>query len=383
MKTLWKKLELEWKILLAALAFFLAFAIPVQHTISTRMLPTLQQGVDPELESLLRQGLARANPNEQAAWIASIERFRQWNAMIPIIVAEQQRIALGLLVMVCFVFAAFALWTLKRMTRPLKELAIAADAIGKGKRPIIDDNAGGALGRLQESMKEMQYELEVLREKSITEGMEKAWRDIARVMAHEIKNPLTPIRLTLDRLEEQVRAGKQITGDDLLKMQERIASQVALLERLVGNFSSFAKEPEVKFKKVALRSVLSNIAEGMRHSLATSFSGDATIEADPYLLNQIALNIWKNSVEANATEMAVVIVREGGFVAVTMTDNGPGLPPDRMEKVWVPYVTYKPGGTGLGLPVVKKLVEAMHGHIILENSREHGLSLRMTFPAIE
>jgi nitrogen fixation/metabolism regulation signal transduction histidine kinase len=375
-----RNLELEWKILIGAAVLFLALGVPIQRSMAGHMESALRQGLDPGLEALLRQGYSLADSTGREVWLAGLEHNRQWQAMIPIIAQEQRRSALLVSGAAFLVIFAFTLWILKRLTRPLKDLAAAAETIGRGEeRAAIAQTSGGALGRLETAMDHMQEELLTLRENLLSQGMEQAWRDIARVMAHEIKNPLTPIRLTLDRMEENIALGKAINAEELKKFATRIASQVEQLERLVGAFSSFAREPEVRLKAVGLGEAVVAAAEPMRDSLKVSVRGNAVVHADPYLLNQVVLNIVKNAAEAGATALSADISQTEGQALLRMTDNGPGVEREKLEKLFIPYVTYKPGGTGLGLPIVKRLVMAMGGSVRLESGSGRGLTVEIRF----
>jgi two-component system, NtrC family, nitrogen regulation sensor histidine kinase NtrY len=213
--------------------------------------------------------------------------------------------------------------------------------------------------------------------------MEMAWRDIARIMAHEIKNPLTPIRLTLDLLEEKIEAGELVPVCDQRKYLDRIVLQIEHLEKLVDQFRSFAREPEVVLARMELRQLLESFSAGMKPSIDTKISGSACATIDSRLFNQVLLNLWKNSAEAGATVLSVSLQERSGCATVICTDNGPGIPAPQLEKVWVPYVTFKKGGTGLGLPVVKRLVEAMHGEVGMQSicgAQDHGVTVTLRFP---
>ncbi|MFH0920633.1 MAG: ATP-binding protein [Fibrobacterota bacterium] len=374
-----RNLELEWKILLGAAVLFLLLGVPIQRLMAGHMEAALRQGLDPGLEALLREGYVAADSAGREAWLAGLERNRQWQAMIPIIAQEQRRTILLLSAAAFLAVFAFALWILKRLTRPLKNLAAAAESIGRGERAAIAQDSGGALGRLESTMDTMQTELLALRERLLSQGMEQAWRDIARVMAHEIKNPLTPIRLTLDRMEENITLGKAIGAEELKKFETRIASQVEQLERLVGAFSSFAKEPEVRLKPLGLCEAVATASEPLRDKIEVTVTGNALIQADPYLLGQAVLNIVKNAMEAGATALSAAIIEQNGAVSLRMTDNGPGVDRERLERLFIPYVTYTPGGTGLGLPIVKRLITAMGGSVELENRPGEGLTVEMRF----
>lgn len=377
-----KNLELEWKILILALIVFISFAWPVQTFFIHRLNNTLLQSIDPELDPILRERLKSATGDEHESVIASLKRSRQWKAMIPIIVKEQQKTIL------VFSFAFFmflfitALWTLKRLTKPLKNLALEVDKIGKGKKVKMVSKSGGALGTVEKAVVALSEELDVLREKDRVQGMETAWRDIARVMAHEIKNPLTPIRLTIDRMEEKIFEEEPIPINDLAKFLTRINTQVDTLERLVNQFRSFSREPEVNLKEISLPELLEGVAEDMKSKITTNIFCSGMIRSDPYLLNQILLNIWKNSLEAGADTIDVKCRKNTANIDLYIKDNGSGLDKKDIEQVWLPYFTLKKGGTGLGLPVVKKLVETLNGKVSLLSETmgpQKGLTVILSF----
>lgn len=377
---LWNRLELEWKILLLAVILFIAIAWPLQRFFVTRFSETLRESIDPALESTLRYELNDASGEQREKLKEHIERYRQTRVLIPIVVREQQRLLLALSIGLFFLFLILALWVLKKLTQPLKNLATAVDRIGKGEIIGIQQESGGALGIVENAVVNLQDELVALREKARVQGMEAAWKDIARVMAHEIKNPLTPIRLTLDRIEEKAASGITLSNEDLTRFLGRINEQMDMLERLVDQFRSFSREPEVHLSPVSLRPLLQSIADTMSGKMTTKINGDADFTSDHYLLQQIFLNLWKNALEASATRISVMINQTTTFLALTITDNGNGIPRKELEKIWLPYVTFKKRGTGLGLPVVKRLVETLGGSITLTSTAGNGVCISMTFP---
>ncbi len=371
---LWRRLELEWKVLLLAAVLFAAFIWPVQRFFISRLSETLTQSIDPDLETTLRTELAGSTGEQREALKERIERYRQTRVLVPIVVKEQQRLLIALSVGLFVLFLFLSFWVLKRLTRPLKNLAKAVDKIGKGEVADVVQVSGGALGIVEQAVVNLQDELVTLREKARIQGMEMAWKDIARVMAHEIKNPLTPIRLTLDRIEERATGGQTIANEDLTKFLSRINTQVDMLERLVDQFRSFSREPEVHLSAVDCAALVRIVADSMGQHITTTIEGQATIESDPYLLQQVFLNLWKNSLEAGADRIRVVIT-SAAHITITIHDNGPGIPHENLERIWLPYVTFKKNGTGLGLSVVKRLVETLRGSIALTSRSGHsGLS---------
>jgi signal transduction histidine kinase len=380
---MWKRLELEWKILIITCVLFLAFALPAQRIFISRLRTTLEQSVDSRLESMLREQLTHAEGEQREAILASLERNRQWQALIPIMVREQRFAILASFLVLFCVLSVLALWTFRRLTQPLKDLAFAVRQIGKGKTARVTRRAGGALGRLEEAIIGLQEELGVLRERARVQGMETAWREIARIMAHEIKNPLTPIRLTLDRMEERAGSEETVDSTRIAAFVERINSQVDTLERLVSQFRSFSREPEVHPARVELADILNDIAGDMSPKVTTLIEGNAAIDTDRYLFNQVVLNIWKNALEAGADRIVARIHTTEATTDITVTDNGPGIDPKQLDRIWLPYVSLKKGGTGLGLAMVKRIVETLGGSVSVQSKTDgagHGVTITLSFP---
>jgi nitrogen fixation/metabolism regulation signal transduction histidine kinase len=359
----------------AALLVLLLF--PMQLLTSNGMKEMTSLSVDTDLGPVLVSAVQHSEGEEKEAAVRSLERFRQWRVAAPLIAKEQRLIAIGFsLLLIIFLLLIYAV-TLRRLTRPLKKLSAAATAIGQNKRPDIKISGGGAVGALEKAMSDMAIELDKHRAHLLTEGMEKAWRDMARIMAHEIKNPLTPIRLSLDRLDEKVASGSLVSKEEWCRFSDRVGIQLDQLERLVSSFSSFAKEPEVRSINLDPRTVLERIAEGFKGHITINFHGAAEALADPLLLQQIGLNIIKNSVEAGATSMEITVEENSKDIEINFHDNGPGVPKSEAEKIFIPYITSKSGGTGLGLAVVKRLVESMHGKVLLPENSGKGLLIKL------
>ncbi|WP_162471792.1 sensor histidine kinase NtrY-like [Paracoccus aminophilus] len=208
-----------------------------------------------------------------------------------------------------------------------------------------------------------------------------AWGDVARRVAHEIKNPLTPIQLSAERIK---RKFSKVAGDDLDALEQYtgvIIRQTNDLRRIVDEFSRFARMPEPDRKETDLAKLLREAVviqhDALHGSVLTEIPDTPVkVDCDPGMMNQVFTNLLKNAGEAvdefapNAPEGWAPVIRVSletapDAVTVRIIDNGPGLPEDR-GRLFEPYVTMKPGGTGLGLPIVKKIVE------------EHGGSLTLT-----
>jgi two-component system, NtrC family, nitrogen regulation sensor histidine kinase NtrY len=228
-----------------------------------------------------------------------------------------------------------------------------------------------------------------------------AWADIARRIAHEIKNPLTPIQLSAERIRR--RYGKVITEDREVFDQcvDTIVRQVGDIGRMVDEFSGFARMPAPAFKRLDLRDTLREAAflvEVSRPDIKFERQiSDAPLlgNFDNRMLGQAFGNIIKNAAEAIEARLAddpaaeghllVRAAQEGGGIVVDIVDNGKGLPRENRHRLLEPYMTTREKGTGLGLAIVKKIVEDHHGTLSLRDADEsfhggRGALIRMTFP---
>ncbi|WP_454599392.1 sensor histidine kinase [Qipengyuania sp. SM2507] len=223
-----------------------------------------------------------------------------------------------------------------------------------------------------------------------------AWSDVARRIAHEIKNPLTPIQLATERLKRRYR--KQILQDGELfdDLTNTIVRQVGDLRKMVDEFSSFARLPKPVFRPEDALDLIrqSLFLQEVGHpevdySLAGDTDGPITIQCDRHQFGQALINVLKNAgeaVEAQATQAPldyrgkIVVLVEADETALTVTveDNGVGLPKDR-ERILEPYVTTRDKGTGLGLAIVNKIVEEHGGEMGFSAREGGGTCVRMRF----
>ncbi len=212
-----------------------------------------------------------------------------------------------------------------------------------------------------------------------------AWREVARRIAHEIKNPLTPIQLSAERLSRKY--SKEITSDPetFNKCTATIIRQVESLEQMVDEFSAFARMPSPELAPTNLNEVLENtlFAQGVSFPEISfrrkgRWPDETEVRGDIRLLSQAFTNVLKNAGEAVQRKMddgvssrfrgevMVELLEVGERVAIRVTDNGPGWPFKDTDRLMEPYVTTRDSGTGLGLAIVKRIVEDHHGQLVLE-----------------
>ena len=220
---------------------------------------------------------------------------------------------------------------------------------------------------------------------------EAAWGEVAKRLAHEIRNPLTPIQLSAERLawKLQDKLGEQ-DAQILARSTDTIIKQVAAMKEMVEAFRNYARAPSLKLEKQDLNKIIEEVLllyEAGACTFDAVFSNiPAVMYADTTAMRQVLHNIFKNAAEAaeNAAQPQVHIhtANADGQITLTVANNGKSFGKDMLANAFEPYVTDKPTGTGLGLPVVKKIVEEHGGRIALSNPAEGGACVKITLPAL-
>jgi nitrogen fixation/metabolism regulation signal transduction histidine kinase len=216
-----------------------------------------------------------------------------------------------------------------------------------------------------------------------------AWGEVARRLAHEIKNPLTPIQLSAERLQIKLAGKLDESGADVLgRSTQTIINQVQAMKRMVNEFSDYARLPPPALVELDLNALIREVL-GLYETSAAAI----TLELDPALppilgdatqLRQIIHNLLRNAEDAQAATANPSILlgtrRAGDMAEYTVTDAGPGVPEALMGRDFEPYVTTKAGGTGLGLAIVKKIVDEHRGRIRINNRPPAGAEVSLRLP---
>ncbi len=222
-----------------------------------------------------------------------------------------------------------------------------------------------------------------------------AWGEVARRLAHEIKNPLTPIQLSAERLRRKyLDKMSPEDGQILDRATHTIVQQVEAMKEMVNAFSDYARAPDMDMNRFSLGKLIHEVVDLYRaqeSGVEIRVTLDPTlpdIEADIGRMRQILHNLIRNSIEALETSdhgcidvsACAIELQEAEMVEIIVKDNGPGFQTGSVSQVFDPYVTTKPKGTGLGLAIVKKLVEEHAGTIDAHNSEEGGAVIRIRLP---
>ena len=216
-----------------------------------------------------------------------------------------------------------------------------------------------------------------------------AWGEVARRLAHEIKNPLTPIQLSAERLQLKL-SGKLTNGESemLNRSTQTIINQVQAMKRMVNEFSDYARLPAPELAELDLNALIREVL-GLYETSQASIS----IQLDPALplilgdatqMRQVIHNLLRNAEDAqqgeDIQEISIATRRTGDMGEFSVTDAGPGFPEELMGRVFEPYVTTKTGGTGLGLAIVKKIVDEHKGQIRINNHQPRGAEVSILLP---
>jgi nitrogen fixation/metabolism regulation signal transduction histidine kinase len=287
---------------------------------------------------------------------------------------------------VCLLIAlALALLMAERLTEPIRRLVRGTDAVAGGDWAYrLDIKAGGETGRLVEAFNSMVGRLDTQRRRLTDMEKMATWREMARHLAHEIKNPLLPIRLTVEELRDQYK-GEDPAYKTMLEESARVVGdELSSLQNLVKEFSSFAKMPDMNAVPGSLDRLVSDVAQ-MYAQLDTSIELTSPLPEFPFDTDQIRrvlVNLFDNAVSVGASRIRVFLGATDGEAALTLSDDGPGIAPDTVEvnHIFEPYFTTRAEGTGLGLAMVKKIV-LLHGGSITASSRAgEGITFDIRLP---
>lgn len=276
--------------------------------------------------------------------------------------------------------------TINSLTSPLKLIASKLKKTSfSGENEKIDWNSPDELGMLVQQYNEMIAKLEESKQELAKQEKEHAWREMAKQVAHEIKNPLTPMKLTLQHLQR--------TGDveAVKKAINMLLTQVEILNDIATSFSSFAKMPEPESEQfnlsdVVKKGVLLYQNENAEVSLLTLEEG-VHVYGDEKLMGRILTNLILNGIQSveNGKEpvVNVKLERKDADVLLSVEDNGEGIPEDVRDKVFVPNFSTKYSGSGIGLAVAKRGVEHAGGKIWFETQQNKGTTFYIQLPVIQ
>ena len=243
------------------------------------------------------------------------------------------------------------------------------------------------LETLVDALERMRQDLTTYRERLVTSERQAAWSQMARAVAHEVKNPLTPIAISVADLKRSYDAKREDFPEILDQSVRTIGEEIHALERLLREFADFARLPEPNVAPVRIADLWGDLrtlygretdAGRLRFDAA---GAELVFSADPDQVRQALVNLLRNGFEAGAqATVSVSAARANGAVTISVSDTGTGLTAEEQARLFTPGFTTKPAGSGLGLTVVQRIVHDHHGTIGVESVPGLGTTFRLSFP---
>jgi signal transduction histidine kinase len=285
-------------------------------------------------------------------------------------------------------------WAAARVTRPVVQLASAAREVAAGNWDVRVDVAGAdELGQLADSFNRMTTELLQQRERLLQAERVATWRELARRLAHELKNPLFPLQLTVENL---VRARQQTPEqfEGVFRESSRtLLAEIANLKAIIGRFSEFSKMPQPQLQRVQVNEVIRGVAQLFqaqleapgRAKISCELQLDPHLEpmaADAELLHRAISNLVVNAIDAmpQGGSLTLRTRDEDGKLLMEVSDTGSGLTPEECARIFTPYYTSKQHGTGLGLAIVQSVVSDHGGRVRVQSEPGQGTTFVIELP---
>jgi two-component system, NtrC family, nitrogen regulation sensor histidine kinase NtrY len=344
---------------------------------------------------------------------ASVEEFhalpllgRQKELLGVLLVGNSQReaaileqriiwLALGVVGMGLLIGAILSWWGAARVTRPVRRLAEGAREVAAGNwNTRVDVRGGGEIGQLGRTFNQMTQELQEQRERLLQAERVAAWRDVARRLAHELKNPLFPLQTTVENLQRAKEKGPEQFEEVFRESTGILLSEIENLKTIIGRFSDFAKMPQPELGTVNVNDVVRSVVKLFEAQFGAVGRPPITpelhleenlpaIQADATLLHRAFENLVLNAMDAMPAGGVLMLrtTHENGNIELEVSDTGSGLTPEECERLFTPYYTTKQHGTGLGLAIVQSVVSDHGGRISVESETGVGTSFHIELPS--
>jgi signal transduction histidine kinase len=283
---------------------------------------------------------------------------------------------------------ALSWWATARVTRPVRRLAESAARVATGDWGAnVESSSADEIGQLARAFNRMTRELVAQRERVVQAERVAAWRELARRLAHELKNPLFPLQITVENMQRARERHPEQFDEVFREGAATLLAELANLKQIVARFSDFAKMPAPQMQPVSFNELVNDTLKLFEPQLAQArVRANAAldprlrpVQADPEQMTGVMRNLILNAIDA-MPEGGTLTVRttalEGG-VCLEVSDTGQGLTPEECSRLFTPYYTTKTHGTGLGLAIVQSVVSDHHGRISVESVPGKGTTFRI------
>jgi signal transduction histidine kinase len=342
--------------------------------ISTNQLPSGQSGRSQQLLGVLLVGSSRR----------------------PLIELERRIISTALLVGGIGVLVAVltSLWFAARVTRPVVSLAEAAHRVAAGDLGAkVEVESSDELGQLAASFNRMTEDLMQQKERTLQAERVAAWRELARRLAHELKNPLFPLQVTVENLMRAKQKSPEMFEEVFHEGTATLLAEIDNLKTIISRFSEFSRMPQPQRQPMQVNEVVRSVLRVFQaqlqnkdnHQIVVHTELSETlpeISADPDLLHRALQNLVLNAIDAmpQGGNLAIRTAAAGDRIEIAVSDTGSGLTKEECGRLFTPYYTTKQHGTGLGLAIVQSVVSDHGGQISVESTKEKGTTFRIELP---
>jgi nitrogen fixation/metabolism regulation signal transduction histidine kinase len=295
-----------------------------------------------------------------------------------------------------------SLWIAARVSRPIEQLARAAEQVAAGNwETHVPERSRDEVGQLARSFNHMTAQLVSQRERLVQTERVAAWRELARRLAHELKNPLFPLQLTVENLIRAREFAPDEFDEVFRESTQTLGMEIANLKTIIGRFSDFSKMPKPELEHIDAKDVIKRVRSLYEAAGATANQGatDKTeqtnihfevnlspdpmpLYVDPELLHRALSNLVLNAMDAMPDGGTLTLSAKpiANQIEVRVSDTGEGLTPEECERLFTPYYTTKQHGTGLGLAIVQSVIADHAGTIAVESLRGGGATFVITLP---
>jgi two-component system, NtrC family, nitrogen regulation sensor histidine kinase NtrY len=285
----------------------------------------------------------------------------------------------------------FSGWAAARVIRPVEQLADAAREVAAGNWSTqVAVTSADELGELAESFNHMTRELLQQSEHLVQAERVAAWRELARRLAHELKNPLFPLQLTVENLIRARQHSPEQFEEVFRESSSTLLAEIANLKAIISRFSEFSKMPQPHFQRVQMNEIAQNVcrlfqapADRKPIKFEVDLGEDITeIAADPELLHRALSNLVLNAMDAmpDGGKLSIRTRQSSDMACIEISDSGVGLTPEECKRLFTPYYTTKTHGTGLGLAIVQSVVSDHGGRISVRSEPGHGTTFHIELP---
>ena len=291
--------------------------------------------------------------------------------------------------------AILSWWAAARVTRPVTKLVTAAQEVAEGNWSAhVDVRGRDEVGRLARSFNQMTQQLIDQRERLIQAERVAAWREVARRLAHELKNPLFPLQTTVENMQRAKEKNPELFDEVFRESTRILLAEIENLKTIAGRFSDFSKMPQPEFATVNVNDIVRDVVKLFEAQFGAVGRPPITpelhleeelpaIQADAAMLRRAVENLVLNAMDAMPAGGVLMLrtTHKDGTVMLEVSDTGAGLTPEESERIFTPYYTTKQHGTGLGLAIVQSVVSDHGGRISVESESGVGTSFHIELPS--